>query len=222
MAERRNRIDFYNPVTWKLEKSTKTPCDGPNHADWSMDGSYFVATCEFSGTMMKVDTLTGDVIGEVTLQKGAMPQDVRIVPDGSRFVVADMRNNGIWTLDGTTMTIGKLIKTGAGTHGIYPSRDGTKLYVSNRGGGTISVLDASTLEIVDTWKIPGGGSPDMGGLNADGTLLWLSGRYSSEVYAFDTTTGELKARIKVPEGPHGLAVYPQPGRYSLGHTGNFR
>ena len=26
----------------------------------------------------------------------------------------------------------------------------------------------------------------------------------------------------VGRGPHGLAVYPQPGRYSLGHTGILR
>jgi hypothetical protein len=41
------------------------------------------------------------------------------------------------------------------------------------------------------------------------------------VYAFDTTTGEAKI-IPVGREPHGLAVWPQPGRYSLGHTGNMR
>jgi hypothetical protein len=30
------------------------------------------------------------------------------------------------------------------------------------------------------------------------------------------------ATIPVGRGPHGLAVFPQPGRYSLGHTGIFR
>jgi hypothetical protein len=62
----------------------------------------------------------------------------------------------------------------------------------------------------------------MGGVSADGRLLWLSGRYDAEVYAFDTRSGELVARIKVPSGPHGLCVFPQPGRYSLGHTGDYR
>ena len=62
----------------------------------------------------------------------------------------------------------------------------------------------------------------MGGVSADGTTLWLSDRYHAEVYALDTTTGELKARIPVGDGPLGLCVYPQPGRYSLGHTGVFR
>ncbi len=39
---------------------------------------------------------------------------------------------------------------------------------------------------------------------------------------FDTTSGRLVARIPVGHEPHGLAVWPQPGRYSLGHTGILR
>ncbi len=49
-----------------------------------------------------------------------------------------------------------------------------------------------------------------------------SGRYNSVVYAVLLTTGRVLARIRVGRGPHGLAVFPQPGRYSLGHTGVFR
>jgi DNA-binding beta-propeller fold protein YncE len=86
----------------------------------------------------------------------------------------------------------------------------------------VSVIDFATRKPVAKWEIPGGGSPDMGGLSIDGGTLWLSGRYNREVYAFDTRDGHLLARIKVGKGPHGLAVYPQPGRYSLGHNGNFR
>ena len=56
---------------------------------------------------------------------------------------------------------------------------------------------------------------------SDGRTLWLSGRYDHVVYAFDTTTGEVKI-IPVGKEPHGLTVWPQPGRYSLGHTGNLR
>jgi hypothetical protein len=42
------------------------------------------------------------------------------------------------------------------------------------------------------------------------------------VYAIDTRTGGLVARIRVGVGPHGLCVWPQPGRYSIGHTGILR
>ena len=158
------------------------------------------------------------------LRPGAssMPQDVRLTPDGRFFVVADMLRNGIWVIDANTLTYSRFIHTGLGAHGIYPSRDGRRLFVSNRDEGTISVLDSGTLAPLALWRIPGGGSPDMGGVTADGKQLWLSGRYDNVVYVFDTTTGALLHKIRVDAGPHGLSVWPQPGRFSLGHTGNMR
>jgi YVTN family beta-propeller protein len=234
-VEQQNRIDYYDTRTWKRVKSVSSTCKGNNHADWSADGSYFIVTCEFSGELLKVDTASGDVITKIALPAGAMPQDVRLVPDGSKFYVADMMSDGVWILDGVTMKLTGHIATGIGTHGIYPSRDGRRMYVSNRGrhmgdetrrsrsgDGSVSVVDPSTNTVTATWTIPGGGSPDMGGVSADGTKLWLSGRYDSVVYVFDTGTGQLVAKIPVSPGPHGLAVWPQPGRYSLGHTGDTR
>ena len=62
----------------------------------------------------------------------------------------------------------------------------------------------------------------MGNVSAEGTVLWLSGRHNTKVYAIDTTTGRLLARIPVGNGPHGVCVWPEPGRYSPGHTGILR
>jgi DNA-binding beta-propeller fold protein YncE len=84
------------------------------------------------------------------------------------------------------------------------------------------VVSFAKRKVVRKWRLPGGGSPDMGGVSADGRTLWLSGRDNAVVYAIDTRTGGLRARIKVGSGPHGLCVWPQPGRYSLGHTGTMR
>lgn len=222
MAERRNRIDYYDATTWQPVHSVDVPCEGPNHADWTVDGRTFVVTCEFSSQMLRVDTATGDVVGVVDLPSGARPQDVRLGPDGSTFYIADLNAGGVRLLDATTFEVTGLVPTGAGPHSVYPSRDATRLYVANRDGGSVAVIDPATNTVVDVWEIPGGGSPDMGGVSADGATLWLSGRSHDEVYAFDTATGELRARIPVPGEPHGIAVFPQPGRYSLGHTGNYR
>ena len=143
-----------------------------------------------------------------------------------------MAGGGLHILDGDSFTEIGFIPTGVGAHGITPSHDGTKVYVANRGSatmaarrkgpGSVSCVDVATDKVIDTWPVPGGGSPDMGNLTADGKELWLSGRYDAEVYAFDTATGQLLARIAVATGPHGLTVWPQAGRYSLGHTGNMR
>jgi YVTN family beta-propeller protein len=136
MAETRRAIIFSDPHTMAPRHVLPVNCAGINHADFSADGRYFIATCEFSGELIKVDTAAQRVVGRL--------------------------------------------------------------------------------------RLPGHASPDMGGVSADGRVLWLSGRYDREVYAIDTGTGHLIARIPVGTEPHGLCVWPQPGRYSLGHTGILR
>jgi DNA-binding beta-propeller fold protein YncE len=223
VAERLHRLDFRDAHTFKLHKSLPVPCAGIDHIDFSADGSYLIASCEFSGQLVKIDVAKETVVSVRTLPDGSsgMPQDVKLSPDGRIFYVADMRANGVWEINGNRLAVVGFLHTGAGTHGLYPSRDSRFLYVSNRSAGTVSVINFRTRRIVATWSIPGG-SPDMGGVSANGSVLWLSGRYNREVYAISTRSGKLLARIPVGAGPHGLCVWPQPGRYSLGHTGILR
>jgi streptogramin lyase len=49
------------------------------------------------------------------------------------------------------------------------------------------VIDFASGKVLQTWPIPGGGSPDMGNVSADGKYLWLSGRYDDVVYRIETT-----------------------------------
>lgn len=222
MAERLQRIDFRDARTFRLVRSVRVPCRGPNHADFSADGGFFITACEFSGHLVRLDTRRQKVTGTLGLARGAMPQDVKLSPDGTTFYVADMASDGVWVIDAATFRRTGFIRTGRGAHGLYVSRDSKDLYVSNRGEGSVSVVSFAANRVARKWRLPGGGSPDMGGVSADGKVLWLSGRYHSEVYAISTVTGRLIRRLKVGQGPHGLCVYPQPGRYSLGHTGVFR
>jgi YVTN family beta-propeller protein len=193
-----------------------------NHADFTADGSTMLASCEFSGWVVRIDLATFTITGE--LEVGGEPIDVRLAPDESVFYVANhvKDGGGVSVVDPATMTEVEFIPTAEGAHGLYPSRDARQLYVTNRDAGTVTVVDFATREPVATWTIDGGGSPDMGGVSADGTQFWVSGRYDDVVYVFDTTTGGVLAEIPVGHGPHGLAIFPQPGRISLGHTGNYR
>ncbi len=222
MAEREQRIDVRDPTTWELITSISVPHPGVNHADFTADGQTMLASCEFSGWVVRIDLPTFQVTGE--LEVGGEPIDVRLAPDGAVFYVANHVKNGggVSVVDPVSMTEAEFIPTGAGAHGLYPSRDATQLYVTNRVAGSVTVVDFATRAPVTTWTIDGGGSPDMGGVSADGTQFWVSGRYDDVVYVFDTVTGGLLQTIPVGHGPHGLAVFPQPGRISLGHTGNYR
>jgi YVTN family beta-propeller protein len=232
VAEAFKRLDFRDPQSMQLQSSLSIPeCEGINHADFSIDGKYAIFTCEFKGGLVKVDLVERKVVGYLRLAKGKMPQDIRISPDGKVFYVADMKADGLFVIDGDAFKQIGFIPTGIGAHGLYPSRDGRKLYVANRGSnqihgkpkgkGSITVIDFATRKVEANWPLPGGGSPDMGNVTADGKYLWLSARFDDVVYAVDTTTGAVTS-IAVGREPHGLTVWPQPGRYSLGHTGNMR
>ncbi|MFN8035412.1 MAG: YncE family protein [Acidimicrobiia bacterium] len=233
VAEAARRLDFRDPHTMKFQYSIPVlHCMGLNHADFSIDGRYLIATCEFRGALVKVDLVNRRVVGYLALPNGASPQDIRIAPTGKVFYVADMTSGHVYVVDGQSFTITGSIPTGVGAHGLYFSRDATRLYVADRGlaslqgiaphgHGSVSVIDLAGNRVIANWAIPGGGSPDMGNVSADGRYLWLSGRYDRVAYRFDTTTG---AVVSIPVGrqPHGLTVWPQPGRYSLGHTGIMR
>ncbi len=262
VAEARKRLDFRDPHTMAMQYSIDVPeCPGVNHADFAIDGRFAIFTCEFTGSLVKIDLVERKVLGylklampstrfkeeraprgepgkawepgptEVCTVERGMPQDIRSSPDGRRFFIADMHADGVHVVDGASFTKVGFIPTGLGAHGLYPSRDGTKLYVANRGShkihgpkkgdGSVSVIDFATEKVVARWGVPGGGSPDMGNVSADGKYLWLAARYDDVIYRFDTTSGEVK-QVKVGAEPHGLTVWPQPGRYSLGHTGNLR
>ena len=173
--------------------------------------------------MIEVDLKTQRVIRTLTLHGGSSePQDVKLAPNGRTLYVADQENGGVWEIDPQTFKVIGFTQTGAGAHGLYPSRNAKLLYVSNREAGSVSVMSFATNRVVTTWQLPMPASPDMGGVSADGKTLWLSGRYNGVVYAINTQTGKLRAEITVGAGPHGLCVWPQPGQYSLGHTGIMR
>lgn len=203
IAEARRRIDFRDPHDMTLAQSLPVTCKGLDHVEFTADNRYAIATCEFSGQLVKIDLMTRQVVGYLTLDPDkwtnyiprqisrllnrrkkrnsvfaalmnvpSMPQDIRSSADGSKFYVADMKEDGVFVIDPQKFKRIGFVKTGKGAHGIYPSRDGRELYVTNRGWntiaggrhgpGSISVVDPRSDKVVATWPIPGGGSPGHG------------------------------------------------------------
>ncbi|HEY3692731.1 MAG TPA: YncE family protein [Pseudonocardiaceae bacterium] len=223
VAEAHRELIWYDAHSWRQQDITPTPgCAGINHADFTADGRTAVFTCEFAGQVAVIDIASHRLLRMIDMPHRHIhmgPQDIKLAPNGSVFYIADSQENGVWVLDGAATRVLREIPTGRGAHGLYLSRDARRLFVTDRNEGAISVLDADTGGVLAKWPIPGGGSPDMGNVTADGSQLWLSGRYNQVVYVLSTVNGQLISRIPVGPEPHGLCVWPQPGRYSLGHTG---
>jgi YVTN family beta-propeller protein len=218
VAERYMRLDFYNPADWSFIKSVGIPWPGVDHADFSADGRYFFASTEFSGQVVKVDTEEMTIVGRVTV--GSLPIDVKMSPDGTVLYVANQGRHGVSLVDPESMTEIGFLRTGLGAHGLNVSRDAATLFVSNRMEGTISVIDFATRSVRMTWRV--GGSPDMIQVSADGSQLWTSNRFHGSVSAIDTTNGRVIATIPTGAGAHGISLFPQPGRYNVGHNGVYR
>ncbi|MFI1462711.1 YncE family protein [Nocardia carnea] len=225
VAEADKSLDLYDPVSWEKKQAIPVPdCAGIDHMDFTADGRFALASCEFAGRMSVIDIAGRTLVRTIDLPHGrhGMPQDVKLSPDGRTFFVADMHAGGIYTFDALSFDNTGFIPTGAGTHGLYVTRDSKQMLITNRDEGSISVWDFAADALVHKWFLPGGGSPDMGNLSVDGRTFWVSGRKHDEVYAIDIIDWKLLARIPVGQGPHGLTVWPQPGRYSTGHTGVMR
>jgi YVTN family beta-propeller protein len=216
--ERQQQLEFRDPKTWEVLGTVYIPWPGVDHLDFSADGSYFLASSEWSGVVSKVDTNKMELVDHV--QVGSLPIDIKLSPDGSVFYVADQGNMGVFVIEPEAMKVIDFIPTGEGAHGLEFSRDTRYMYVSNRMEGTISVVDLATRKVADTWTT--GGTPDMLQLSPDGKELWVSGRYDGAVYVLDTASGKLLHTIYTGTEPHGLTYFPNPGRFSLGHDGVYR
>jgi len=219
VAEYDNTLVFMNPHTWKPIKAVKMPCNGSDHADFGPPGtSYLLISCEYDGNIIKVDWKTMAVLR--VLNVGGMPIDVKLTPNGKRFLVANQGLGGVSIIDPETMTQTGFIPTARGAHGMALSRDTTHMYVTDRLAGEISVIDLKTLKVTATWNV--GGSPDMAQVSPDGLQLWVTNRFGTTVSVISTKTGKVIHHIEVGPDPHGLTYFPEPGRFSLGHNGVYR
>ena len=99
VAERKQKLNFLDPQTMQLVQSVPVSCPGIDHMDFTADGRFLIASCEYSSHLVKVDVAQHKVVGMISLEKGGMPQDVKTSPDGKMFYVADMIANGIYMID---------------------------------------------------------------------------------------------------------------------------
>jgi hypothetical protein len=75
--------------------------------DFTADGRFALATCEFSGQLIRIDLRRERTAGIRALPDGpaGMPQDVKLSPDGRIFYVADMHADGLWEVSAATTRV---------------------------------------------------------------------------------------------------------------------
>ncbi len=198
---RLDRIDVYNAATYQLVYRLPAP-KTPSHIGFSPDSSTAYVTLQGSDQLVAIDLATGQ--RKWTVLVGRQPAGVFVRPSGT-ILVAVMGSDHIAEVDPKDGSVMRQIHTDRGAHNFLLSPDGKTLYVSNRVAGTISGLDADTLEVTATLPAPGG--PDDMVFSTDGQELWVTGRWRASVNVIDRAAGTLKTTIPVGRSPHGIFLY---------------
>jgi len=194
-ALRLDHVDVYDGVTLQLVKRF-SPGKMPSHLDFSPDSRWSFNSMQGTDTLVSFD-LT-DMTTRWTARVGDTPAGV-LWHDG-KVLVAIMGENGIVQVDPASGAVLRRIATGEGAHNIFLTDDRSALYVSNRIGGTLSLLDPQTLELKRNYTLPGG--PDDIGIAPDGKI-WVALRFAEAVAVMDPITGRYDS-IPVGRSPHGI------------------
>jgi DNA-binding beta-propeller fold protein YncE len=196
----RNQVDVYDAKTFDLVKRFHVVAT-PSHLAFSPDGGVVFVSLQDSNKLVAFDlrSMTQKWIVPV----GTTPAGVLWL-DGT-VLVADMGTDYLAQVDPANGKVLRRIVTGKGAHNLFLSPDGKILWVNNRAGGTTTSLDAKTLTVIRSYRMPEG--PDDMAFAPDGTL-WITRRFGEEVALLDPATGDVRA-IDVGRSPHGIWLNPK-------------
>ena len=68
VAERVDHLDFRDPTTMALVRVRAGPLQGSGSHGFLGDGRYLIASCEFSGTLIKLDVAKRMVVGTLKIR----------------------------------------------------------------------------------------------------------------------------------------------------------
>jgi YVTN family beta-propeller protein len=198
---RLDHIDIYDAHTFQLMH--RLPASSmPSHIAFARDSGTVFVTLQGTGGVIAIDLASGKP--NWTMPVGPSPAGIITRPGGT-LLVGVMGADYIAEIDPHDGSGIRKIHTGNGAHNFLATPDGKTLYVTNRVAGTISVLDADTLEVTGTLTAPGG--PDDMALSPDGRELWVTGRWHAAIDVIELASGALKATVPVGRSPHGIFVY---------------
>jgi YVTN family beta-propeller protein len=183
----------------------------------SPDGGKVLLSNDHQGTqsLMAVDTSTRTVTQTIPYSSPqALYLGVVYTPDGTRAFASAGGNNKIRTYtvaaDGAlTETASIPLAAGSYPGGLAISSDGTRLYVANDLGGSVSIVDTASGTVSST--TPTGPNPYTVELSKNGAKAYVSNWGGNTVSVVNAVTGASAGSITVGTHPNALAVNPVNG-----------
>jgi YVTN family beta-propeller protein len=180
-----------------LGEPIRFPAGGyPSGLALTADGSTLFVALELGDALALLDTDTGEETARLDLGDGTNPYAVVLSADESRAYVSLWADSAVAIVDLDDPDAPELagtIATGKNPEGMLVTPDGARLLVVNADSDTMSVIDLSREDVVETVRLgqvdaPFGAAPNNLALSPDGTRLYctLSGLNAVEVLDADT------------------------------------
>lgn len=201
-----NRLDHVDIYRWdgKDLKLAKRIVTGKTPSHIWIDNASTVAyvTMQDSNEMIAVDLATQTIRWRVAT--GPMPADIFGIHDDKTLLVGLTGSDGVQVFDVAgpqPKAVGKIL-TGKGAHAFRSAGDGRSVFVSNRVANSISRIDIKTLQVIESYAVPGG--PDCMDVSADGKRLYVTSRWAKKLSVVDLATRKLELQVNVGRSPHGV------------------
>jgi YVTN family beta-propeller protein len=183
----------------------------PSHIFIDSRSTVAYVTMQDSDELVAVDLARQELRWRI--KTGPMPADVFLTPDDKTVLVGLTGSDSVEVFDvsGPQPRSVRKIKTGAGAHAFRGAGDRRHVYLSNRVANTISKIDLTTLQVVDTYPAPGG--PDCIEVLQGGRLLMTTSRWAKKLTIIDTETKQVVRQVKVGKSPHGVWTLDHAPRF---------
>lgn len=195
----RNQIDIYDAASMNLLH--RFPIRSmPSHLAYSPGSHRVFVTLQGTNRLVAIDLRRMRVLWDRPV--GNTPAGI-LWHDGT-LLVCDMGTDGLAVVDPATGAVTGHVVTDKGAHNLFLSPSGKTIWVDNRVSGTVTVLDATSLKTVRTYRVSGGPDDLFFGV---GGKVWITRRFAESVAVLDRATGHYRV-IDVGRSPHGIFVNP--------------
>lgn len=176
-------------------------------SQYSPNANLLFVTNSADGTVMTIDLAKGQVVS--TVDAGAAPTAPAVSPFlgviSSDVYVASTTNAKV-TAFAQTGGLVRTGRTGRQPTTPVPSADGTRLFIVNTGGESMTVVDAEDETLPVKGTLPLGEAPTDPVLSPNGGILFVPNTGGSSVTIVDTVNQRVRGAYEVGGGPVGLAL----------------
>jgi YVTN family beta-propeller protein len=170
----------------------------------SRDGRKLYVTVEANQAVIEIDTASERLARSFATEQRVSHMCV-LTGNGEKLYVANIGSESVTVIDLDKGAVSQ-IAVGDGPEGIDVSPDGRFVWVANRSGGDIMVIDTRTDEVVHTME--SGKFPIRLKFTPDGKRVLVSNAQGNEIAVFDAKSREKIGVIDTGQMPIGILIEP--------------